>query len=491
MPAQYIEDVFASLNLIEKKSIDYHFTKQKISEDLLLRRYIENFTNPKPLKLEFEGRNRMLRSRAFDQLTDILISDYHINSKGNFGPHDQILLRLKKKILFARVTSKNLDQTKLASFKTFLNSIISEAKKNEVYEVLVEALLLKKYFFALKQSAREFDKIDKLILFYEAAQKKVYQANDCYFKIIMNTHLVKIGSTKSFHNYIVKTIRNLKNDYSIYRSEQINYYLHIIIMYYYEKQKKYALSAKYCKVLLSIVQNSSVVYREERIGNVLVNLSQYKTFTNNYNEAAKYAKEAQKHYLENSNNYLLSKDLEFTIYFYNRKFEKAEGCMRDLQTHKLIDSGQFTNSKYTYYHSALLFMQKKYKQSYALLNKSLEIEKDKSKWNISLRITNIMLCIELNRIDEASRLLESLRKYIQRNEKTAEFRLRDLLISKTLREMEKDGFNFNRQNNTVNKLLRELSLKGKNTSWEHYSPELVPFHEWLGSKYYQVNFNKL
>jgi hypothetical protein len=31
-------------------------------------------------------------------------------------------------------------------------------------------------------------------------------------------------------------------------------------------------------------------------------------------------------------------------------------------------------------------------------------------------------------------------------------------------------------------MLKSLSQKNKAVSWEHYSPELIPFHEWLGGK---------
>ncbi|MBL0328990.1 MAG: hypothetical protein IPP64_06150 [Bacteroidetes bacterium] len=481
MPSPYIEDLLSNLNLSEKKSISHFFSNKGNSDELLVRKYIEVSTipNSEPINKKI---NYTLKSRAFESITDILTSNYHIQNKENFASHDQILLRLKKKILLARILSKNLNQGKTAPFKTILNSIITEAEKNEVYEVLIEALLLKKYYFALKEGVHQFQKLDEKISYYEMCQKRAYFANDCYFKIIFNNNLLKIKNDRLFHNYILRSIRQLKLDYQKYKSQQINYYLHIILMYYFEKQKKYVLSAKYCKLLLNIVKNSPIVYREERLGNILINLSQYRTFTENYNEAVKYAKESQKHYLENSNNYLTSKDQEFTIYFYHKKYEKATECMKELLTHKLIDSGQFNRAKYIYYQSALLFAQKQYKQSYALLNKSLEIEKDKSRWNISLRITNIMLCIELNKINEASRLLESLRKYVERHEKTSEIKQRDLLIVRTLRELEKDGFNYDIKNKEVTKMIKILSQKDKPTSWEHYSPELIPFHEWLEGK---------
>ena len=481
MPTPYIDVLLNNLNESEKKSINYHFTIKDTSEDLLLRRFIETRINPKGSNSKLSV-NRMLKSRAFDQITDILVSDYHIHHKGNFASQDQILLRLKKKMLLARIISRSLNQNKTGAFKTILSIIITEAEKNELYEVAIEALILKKYAFALKEGTYEVQKIEKKIAHYEMCQKRIYYAGDCYYKIIINNNLLKFKNDRLFHNYILKSIRLLKDDYQTYKSQQINYYLYIILMFYYEKQKKYVLSAKYSKMLFSIVKNSPVLYRDERLGHALINLSQYKTFTENYNEAARYAKESQKYYLENSNSYLLTKEQEFHIYFYHNKYEKASECIIELLEHKLADSGLFTRAKYIYFHSALLFAQKQYKKALSILNKSLEIEKEKSQWNVSLRILNIMLFIELNKIDEASRLLESLRKYVQRHAKTSEIKLRDIIIVKVLREMEKDGFNYIAENKIIAKMLKELSIKGKPTSWEHYSPELIPFHEWLAGK---------
>ena len=48
-----------------------------------------------------------------------------------------------------------------------------------------------------------------------------------------------------------------------------------------------------------------------------------------------------------------------------------------------------------------------------------------------------------------------------------------------LREIEKDGFRLNPKNATAAKMLKELSEKNKPTSWNYYTPELIPFHEWV------------
>ena len=143
MPFHYIDTFIASLNESEKKTIQHHYIPKNSSEDLLKSKYLQNSINTNASESKGLSVNRMLKSRAFEDMSDILISNYHINNKANFASQDQILLRLKKKVLLARVISKSLNQNKIAPFKTFLNTIISEAEKNEVYEVLIEALNLK------------------------------------------------------------------------------------------------------------------------------------------------------------------------------------------------------------------------------------------------------------------------------------------------------------------------------------------------------------
>jgi tetratricopeptide (TPR) repeat protein len=145
----------------------------------------------------------------------------------------------------------------------------------------------------------------------------------------------------------------------------------------------------------------------------------------------------------------------------------------------MADTGGYRKSKFIYYQACVLFATKQFKEALQLLNKSLDIEKDKTGWNIALRTLNILVFIELNKINEAARALEALRKYMERLTKSDEVKQRDILIIKLLREIEKDGFRLNQKNMIASKLLKELSEKNKPTSWNYYTPELIPFHEWV------------
>lgn len=477
---QFIESIIENLTASERNVIESYFSIKAKSNDLLTRRYILQLLNKRNRNNSIKV-NRTLTSRAFDELTEVLTSNYNITN-GYFNSHDKILLGLKKKILLARIISKNLNQNKMKPFKTFLNILITEAAKNEIYEIVIEALYLKKYFFALKEGAKEFQRMNKRIEYFELCQKRTYHASDCYFTIVSNTDLLKQKNNHSLHNFILKSIRTLKSDYKKYKSSQINYYLHIILMYYYERRKKYNLAARYAKIMFSLVENSPVLYREERLGFAMINLSQYKTFTGNFTLASKFVKIAQSFYIENSNNYLISKNLEFLIYFYQRKYDKAHNCLKELLDQNLSDSGVFTRSKYIYYNAVLNFERNSFNNALKLLRRSLEIEKDKTRWNISLRILYIMIFIELNKGDEAISALESLKKYVNRIDKKDEISKRDKLIVKLLQELEKSGFQYHSTNFIVQKMIEKLTEKNTDISWQYFSSELIPFHEWISKK---------
>jgi hypothetical protein len=80
---------------------------------------------------------------------------------------------------------------------------------------------------------------------------------------------------------------------------------------------------------------------------------------------------------------------------------------------------------------------------------------------------------------EASTSIGTLRKYLERTGKKKEINERYILILKLIRELEKDGFKRNEKNKTAIKLLTELSDKDKPTTWNYFTPELIPFHEWV------------
>jgi tetratricopeptide (TPR) repeat protein len=246
-----------------------------------------------------------------------------------------------------------------------------------------------------------------------------------------------------------------------------------------ERQKNFKKAIRQCNNLLDLLKKHKVIFRKERVGNALNNLSFFKTMTGDYSSAASDAKKAKEHYIENSFDYNVALEQEFKACFYGKKFEDAGRCIHILRAHLPEDAGEFRISKYIFYQAYVFFALGKFKEALNLLNESLEIEKDKSRWNISVRILHIQLFVELNKIDEALYALESLRKYIERTEKNEEVGERDIMIVRLLREMEKNGFQYDPSNVAATKMLNELSDPKSPLAWQHYTAELIPFQNWI------------
>lgn len=420
-----------------------------------------------------------LKNNLFSKVLESLTLDKYITNTSLFNENESIYFVLKKKLLACRISIRSISEGKTETIDELLNDVIAKARDFEMYEILVEALHVKKYFRGIRSGLQEFEKINTELQFYEYCHKASVNANDSYYRLILNNEFIKTLSSSEADKHLVSSIREMEQDYKKTKSEQINYYLHILRFALCERQKDYESAIGYCNKLITILKKNKSIYRNERMGFIYTNLSQYKTFLGRYSDAWKDARKSQSYYLEDSFNQAVSKEQEFYTNFYNEDFRQANVCLNSILNHSSIDTGEFRKSKFIYYQACVSFAEKNYTGALRLLNESLEIEKDKTRWNISLRILSIMIYIEKDKFDEAVASLESLRKYIERTGKTNEVSERNILIVKLLRELEKNGFKLDAANANASKMLKQLSEKDGPASWEHYSAELIKFHKWL------------
>lgn len=491
----HIIDFIQGLSAIEIRNVEEHLLKSKALfekeglEGMELKLFKFLIAN-KDLAITDEtivsetGSKRVsdLKNNLFEKVLEAITSDKSIRNTELFDENETIFFTLKKRLLACRISIRLKNQKKIRAISELLDEIISKAKVYEMYEIIQEALSLKKYFTGIRLGQEEFDNIGKELEFYDYCQKSLKKAHDNYYRLILNAGFIKTLSNKEIKNGLSLSIKEMESDYKKTKSEQINYYIHILRFEYYEKEKNYKKAIDECNKLISVLKRSKAIYRKERMGFVHDNLSLYKTHLQNYSGAIKDAKHAQSFYFENSLNYAISKEQEFYAHFFQDDFNKANRCLIELLNHPTVDTGQFRKSKFVYYQACTLFQEKEFHSSVKLLNESLEIEKDKTRWNIALRILQIMIFIETNKIDQASSSLEALRKHVSRTEKTDEINERTSLIVKLLREIEKDGFEYCSSNIAAEKIMKQLHEKEGPTSWEHYSPELIKFHDWLAKR---------
>ncbi len=486
MTNPHLIEFIQSFNSTEIKVIEEYLEKMAEPEELELFRIIvsdeENISDESITKLIHTNTLQLLKGKLFDKILEALQSDNYILNKDLFDQININKFLLGKKVMMLEALHHTMNKGRRNTMQALIEDAIKFAKENEAYDIIAELLFRKKSLrVIIGMSMDEFDTLTKESAFYDYCHKAVLFANDCFHKLLMNNIVVKSLSKNEMEKSMQTSIKQLEHDYKITKSHYINYFLLYIKIALYEHKKNYFKSIAYCNKLILLVRNCHFIFdKQKHLAHILMNLSLFKTFIGDYKEAILDSQESQNGYASDSLGYILGKEQEFGACFYAGEYENAEKCINIILKHPVHSLGEFRYAKYIFFQACTLFALKKYKQALAILSKPLEIEKDKSRWNIGVRVLTIMLFVELNKIEEAAMAVESLRKYMERIIKKDEVEPRTILIVKLLRELEKNSFVYDPKNSAATKLLKTVAAKNKPTSWEHFTPELIKFHEWVG-----------
>lgn len=482
MAHSFIDNFLGNLQAEEKKAVG-RYLRNNISnaEESKTMEVFEQLSEGKPVQYKNPIALNKIKSRIFEMSLDALMMNEDYLSV-TFCEFDQIYFELRKQMLQCKILNLNLTKSKTEVIDHLLNNTIRTAEKYEAFPILIEALTFKKYFHFTRAYTLHFEKVDKKIVFYESCNKAMYNATDYYYRFVLDIEGIKSRSKQELFSYLTSSIKKMKADYLTTGSQQVNYYLQLFYLIQFEYKKNYSATINQCKKIIQLMQKHPCTYREKRVGFMYDNLSYYSIFLGKKKEAESYIQKAKKHFGSDSIDMMICNEIEFNVYFYNKNFIQAESQIDHLLTYPNPFSGLFRKAKYTFYKACVYFEKKEFRKALNLLLKPLEIEKDKSEWNIVVRIFTIMLHIELNKTSDASRTLEALRKYLDRNKLDEKIKKRDHLIVKCLRELEKNDFDYTPGNKNVTAILKQLAAKNSAVSWEYFSPELIPFHEWLLKK---------
>jgi hypothetical protein len=85
--------------------------------------------------------------------------------------------------------------------------------------------------------------------------------------------------------------------------------------------------------------------------------------------------------------------------FYSGDLRSAERVLVDVVGEPaLLMAGDFRHSKYQYYYANILFKKGKFKEALKEISQQLGISKDKTGWEISVRVLAILCNMELERL---------------------------------------------------------------------------------------------
>ncbi len=421
---------------------------------------------------------RSLRSHLFNKILDCINHESFINND-EIDDLEKTSIQLRKKLISARILLRKGDADFKDVTEHLLNEIIEEAKKIQSYPVLIEALTIKKYRLNIRNGIEKFESVQKEINHYFNCYIATNKANDYYHKLIINKSFISTNTDEEYSQQLQLAISDLEKEYASTGAIDILYFLYYLKLEYAHHTGTYEDAIDVCLEMLNSMRNFPSLYRKERIGYIYDNLAQCQIYLEEYDNALQTIQEAQKHYKPHSFAALISREVEFYANFYNKTYERARELCQLMLQHPKSDTGEFRHDRIIYYAACVDFALGKYNEALKKCTQSLEIRKDKAGWEIALRTLTIMCQIELGHIDAAIAGIEALRKHLSRNTGKYPIKQRDELIYKALCEFEKTGFECFELTPKNEKILIELSANNTSASWQKYSPELIPFHQWL------------
>ena len=118
-----------------------------------------------------------------------------------------------------------------------------------------------------------------------------------------------------------------------------------------------------------------------------------------------------------------------------------------------------------------------------MISQHLEMSKDKTGWEIGIRILSIMCHIEMGNDDHAATQIKNLELHIWRSKSEGEeISERDAKIVCLLKDLSQNGFQSNNLKDKTMKIFVDISGNDKKLKWEPLGHELIRFDTWLGGK---------
>ncbi len=116
------------------------------------------------------------------------------------------------------------------------------------------------------------------------------------------------------------------------------------------------------------------------------------------------------------------------------------------------------------------------KEALSLVTKNTQLDEDLSGWGIQQKLLQIILTINLHKIELAENLLQNLNRRLNQFPSSIISNTRIQIIVSVFNSMQKNGFNSAPTKEIISKL-NELAGKNRATSWTPMEAELLPLHE--------------
>ena len=425
-------------------------------------------------KVNWQAYNKLIE-RLKDKILEVLLFNSNI-SKEEYPERIRVIFELKKKLILCDMLSfKGLrDDADLLCRK-----IISKAEKYELYDIVMNSLIIRQRFVNIRKKEKEVKNIQKGIQVAEHKYKSLLNSQILYNKIL--NIISNAPDSFVFIDELKSTIDQIENELTFNNSDTVSYYL------YFLKTELFQIEEKFEEASISLLKidkllSKKSVYSENRKGTTLLNISNNNIYLRKFNDSIQFAEKAKKYFPNNIYNKALVDENLFYANFYMNKIDISAKIIKGLVNLPSANNILFSISKWNYFDAVIDFINNKFQVSIFKLNNIIEIDKDKEGWNINKRLLLIMSRIELMEYESADLHVNSLEKFIKRSLIKRDISLRYIFILRILIKLINSNYNFKLVYESRKRYFQLIASDDINFKWKIKSPELIKFDDWFLSK---------
>ncbi|MFM7015587.1 MAG: hypothetical protein ACKOX3_04595 [Bacteroidota bacterium] len=463
-----------SLKLFDVLNANKEYTDQEIFRKLYGNEKVEPRTFT---KLVERFREKMYESNYLD----VNLYREDVNS-----PYFMGLMEAKKLIgLSYNIAARGVGNKEMIRL---LKRGISLSEKFELYDEWICFLNLK---FLLNATLFPENNPAELLTEMKSIQVKKNTLNEAQYFVYKFVRAMQDQSSlrKDIRDDLRDAIEKLEGENKESFSWNVYYNLSLLKLQFYHSEEQFDEAETLLLALINHLNNQPSLKQFTRIAEAYTNLAATQMFNYKYLDAVKSNEEALRFPgLRPTDKNYYKESLAF-LHIYLGHYSKSNQALKEIIAEGLIGNTEEELSRRKYLLATTLFLQGEYKKSNFLLQDTKEIENEKEGWNIGIRLLQIFLTLETEKIDLADQRIESLRKHIERTSKMKSIRKRDVVIFRILRSLAMNGFDFKETWTDRKKDFLLLQSDNPDYRWIPRSHEIILFHQWFESKVKHKNYH--
>jgi hypothetical protein len=356
---------------------------------------------------------------------------------------------------------------------------VTIGKEYELYADLLIVLYVKLELLKTQSDQNSIIELEAEIDFYEQSRKSTYQAEVRYKQLIT---LISSTAARNEHQQdILSGIAELQNLYGQSSSSLIYYYTKRLEISYYTENNSADIALAKAEELITFIKSKPALNGNPQLPIGYMFLAQSYLTVYDFDQVLACCDLIRPYFSTGSWNYGETLLLEFYANFYKNEFDLALACIDQLIDNPLYPGSKYKNAERKYLRTCCLIAMGDYKTALYELAEIYQIPKDKTGWNIGIRLWNIALSCLLAKTEQSFSHYGAFERDINRIRQQKYVRKRDILIASILRDLLKNDGNFRYVAKLRAADLEKLRSTEGEYAWRIFTHELLPFQDWFAA----------